>query len=137
MFLILIIITINIAVTTIGCTNLGMSYVISEVIIYVIIIQLVSNTICYSVDGMAVDWISNKLYYTDSALDIVAVLDPVHFLYRVLIQAEPSTNLRAIVLDPNTRYFLSATNGGGGKNSQCYVAQTNWVHNMNSLSYLE
>ena len=60
------------------------------------------NSCCYS-DGLAVDWITNKLYFTDNILAIVGVFDPVHFFYRVLVPTGSNTKPRAIVLDPNTR----------------------------------
>lgn len=58
-----------------------------------------------STDGLAVDWVSNKIYFTDAGLDIVGVYDPVSFHYKTLINTGSSTSVRAIVLDPNARYI--------------------------------
>lgn len=54
-------------------------------------------------DGLAVDWINNKVYFTDAGLNIVGVFDPVGLHYRVLVQSEATAEPRAIVLDPNSR----------------------------------
>lgn len=50
------------------------------------------------------DWVNDKIYFTDASLDIVGVYDPVSFYYKVLISTGSSTDVRAIVLDPNARY---------------------------------
>ena len=51
------------------------------------------------------DWVTNKLYFTDAALDIVGVFDPnATSNYTVLIRTGANTQPRAIVLDPNARY---------------------------------
>ena len=50
------------------------------------------------------DWVNDKIYFTDADLDIVGVYDPVDFYYKALISTGSSTSVRAIVLDPNTRY---------------------------------
>lgn len=55
-------------------------------------------------EGLSMDWVNNKLYFTDSGLGIVGVFDPVHFYYKVLVRTGQFTQPRAIVLDPNTRY---------------------------------
>ena len=55
-------------------------------------------------DGIAVDWVNNKVYFTDVELDIVGVFDPVRFYYKVLIRTGSLSQPRAVVLDPNNRY---------------------------------
>ena len=61
-------------------------------------------------EGLAVDWITNKLYFTDVDLAIVGVLDAENFHYRVLIQLDPSVNEpHDIVLDPNNRYQTASS----------------------------
>ena len=60
-----------------------------------------------STDGLAVDWVNDKIYFTDADLDIVGVYDPVGFYYTALINTGSSTSVRAIVLDPNTRYEVA------------------------------
>ena len=49
------------------------------------------------------DWVNNKVYFTDATLDIVGVFDPVHFHYRVLIRTAANSEPRAIALDPMNR----------------------------------
>lgn len=57
----------------------------------------------YVIDGLAMDWVTNKVYYTDELLDIIGVLDPVSMHYTVLIRTGQNTSPRAIVLDPYAR----------------------------------
>ena len=50
------------------------------------------------------DWVTDKLYFTDASLDIVGVFDPNGpFNHTVLIRTGDNTQPRAIVLDPNAR----------------------------------
>lgn len=51
-------------------------------------------------DGIAFNWMTNKLYFTDEVLDIIGVIDFVHLNSSVLIRTGNSTRPRAIVLDP-------------------------------------
>ncbi len=50
------------------------------------------------------DWISNKIYFTDASLNIVGVFDPDRAYYKVLIQLANADRPAAIVLDPINRY---------------------------------
>lgn len=70
------------------------------------------NSLCVvvTVDGLAVDWVTNKVYFTDEILDIVGVLDTVSSQYAVLIRTGPNTSPRAIVLDPYARYVIQYHN---------------------------
>lgn len=67
---------------------------------------LSSDNIIACPDGLAVDWINNKIYFTDAGLDIVGVFDPVGFHYRVLVRSDATAEPRAIVLDPFNRQVL-------------------------------
>ena len=58
----------------------------------------------HHLDGIAVDWVNNKIYFTDVDLDIVGVFDPVRFHYRVLVRTGALSQPRAVILDPNNRY---------------------------------
>ncbi len=52
------------------------------------------------------DWVTNKLYFTDTVLDIVGVFDLESNLFKVLISTlgdSTATEPRAIVVDPSTR----------------------------------
>ena len=62
------------------------------------------NSIIYNnfLDGLAVDWVTNKIYFTDYVLNIIGVFDPVNFYYTVLVTTGNSTNPQQIVLDPST-----------------------------------
>ena len=52
------------------------------------------------------DWVNNKLYFTDETLNIIGTFNPSNFNYTVLIRTGPNTRPRAIVLDPNARYTM-------------------------------
>ena len=57
------------------------------------------------------DWITNKLYFTDAALDIIGVVDPSgSYNYTILINTGDNTQPRAIVLDPNRRWVGAPAN---------------------------
>lgn len=55
--------------------------------------------------GLAVDWITNKIYWTDEELAIIEVLDPKTNRRSTLFSTGPLTLPRAIVLDPTTRWL--------------------------------
>ena len=57
-------------------------------------------------DGAAVDWISNKLYWTDAGLNTVDVLDLSDGYHATLISTGSSSTPQAIVVDPQTRYMV-------------------------------
>lgn len=65
------------------------------------------------IDGLAFDWMANKLYVTDEMLDIIGVLDVATSNYTVLIRTGVSTRPRAIVLDPYAGYAHDACLKGG------------------------
>ncbi len=54
-------------------------------------------------EDVAVDWINNKVYFTDSALQIVGVFDPVSLVYTILVHTGPSSKPFGIVVDPSNR----------------------------------
>ncbi len=62
-----------------------------------------AKNVCIPPDGLAVDWVNNKIYFTDAGLNIVGVFDPIGFHYRVLVRSDSTAEPRAIVLDPNNR----------------------------------
>ena len=66
--------------------------------------------LCYlSVEDLALDWINNKLYWTESVHRRIEVLD-LDTMYRTpLINAAPHTGLRSIVVDPLMKYVLTLT----------------------------
>lgn len=51
-------------------------------------------------EGLAWDWVNEKLYWTDSCQDHIEVYDPVTLYRRVLITT--GTNPFAIIVDPST-----------------------------------
>ena len=54
-------------------------------------------------DGLAADWVTGNLYFTDYELNIVGVINTTSSFYKVLIQSSGKADPRAIVLDPATR----------------------------------
>ena len=59
------------------------------------------------IDGLAVDWVSDKLYWTDTHFDTIGVLDLNTNIHKTLINVTAGSELgfepRAIILDPHTR----------------------------------
>ena len=53
-------------------------------------------------EGLARDWINEKLYWTDACQDRIEVYDPETQYRRVLITT--GSNPFAIIVDPGTRY---------------------------------
>ena len=60
---------------------------------------------CFT-DGIAVDWVSQKLYWTDEGLDQIVVYDLSNGYRKILFNTNngTSTSPRAIVVDPMNRY---------------------------------
>lgn len=54
-------------------------------------------------DGLAWDWVNEKLYWTDNCDDDIEVFDPATGYRRILIETGLS-NPTSIVVDPGTRY---------------------------------
>ena len=55
-------------------------------------------------DGIAWDWLYNKLYWTDSREYDLEMYDPQTKERKLLFQNGPKSRPRAIVLDSNARY---------------------------------
>ena len=63
--------------------------------------HLVHRSLIISIsDGLAVDWVNNRLYFTDEVVDIVGVYDLNTLNATILIRTGTGTRPRAIVLDP-------------------------------------
>lgn len=56
----------------------------------------------FNIDGIAWDWVNEKLYWTDRCRDEIAVYDPATQKRRVLTTT--GTNPFAIVVDPGHGY---------------------------------
>jgi sugar lactone lactonase YvrE len=56
------------------------------------------------IDGIAWDWINEKLYWTDTCNDVIEVYDPATGYRRVLLYTGTTSNNRDIVVDPTTGY---------------------------------
>ena len=52
-------------------------------------------------DGIAWDWINEKLYWADAGTDKIEVYDPNTRNRKVLINTGSSTNPSDIIVDPN------------------------------------
>ena len=57
-----------------------------------------------SLDGIAWDWINEKLYWTDECDNVIEVYDPSSGHRKTLISTGTNTDPRGIVVDPGTRY---------------------------------
>ena len=55
-------------------------------------------------DGLAWDWITKTLYWTDVTRGHINVMDPLTNKGKTLLTSSEGSRLRAIVLDPTTRY---------------------------------
>ena len=76
------------------------------------------------IDGLAVDWVTDKLYWSDAGLAQIGVFDLTTNLSRILISTGTLSSPRALVVDPNTRY---------NNNSLC-VLSDNYFH-KNRMMY--
>ena len=59
-----------------------------------------------STEGLAVDWVSNKLYWTESLYRRIEVLDLDTLLRTPILTVDPHSGLRDIAVDPSTRYCI-------------------------------
>ena len=57
----------------------------------------------FTADGLSVDWVNGKLYWTDATLKHIEVYDMQTGIRKVLIRTGNTTSPRAIVVDPATR----------------------------------
>ena len=61
-----------------------------------------SALFCDSIDGLAWDWISEKMYWTDECYNHIRVLDPLTG-NELTLTTNTGSNTRGIVVDPSTR----------------------------------
>lgn len=54
-------------------------------------------------DDIAVDWVSNKLYWVDAAWARIEVLDLDSLIRVELLRVGPNTNPRGIAVEPTTK----------------------------------
>ena len=65
---------------------------------------------CPCTDGLAWDWVSEKLYWTDAENGTIEVLDPITGQRTILIITGGDTVPRRVVIDPDTRLeFIMCT----------------------------
>ena len=62
------------------------------------------NHYAYFSEDIALDWIGNNLYWTESATGNIEVLNLDTFERTILLTIGGSSALRGICLDPNTRF---------------------------------
>ena len=67
------------------------------------VMQLLERLLTHSLVGLAVDWITNKVYFTDALLNILGVFDSARSHYKVLFRSNATSALQAIALDPSNR----------------------------------
>lgn len=60
------------------------------------------NVLTHSVDGIAWDWINEKLYWTDQCKDTIEVYDPATGYRRVLLYTTTNSDNFRIIVDPTT-----------------------------------
>ena len=60
----------------------------------------------YYTEGLAVDWINHKLYWTDVETRWIGVLDLTTQYYWMLLTTQSDVRPREIVVDPMTRYNI-------------------------------
>ena len=58
---------------------------------------------CFQIAGIAVDWINNKLYWTDVQTRWIGVMDLNTRYYKMLLATESDASPREIVVDPTRR----------------------------------
>ena len=59
---------------------------------------------CFIADGIAWDWMNEKLYWADASTDRIEVYDPSTRYRKVLINTGSNTNPADIIVDPNNGY---------------------------------
>ena len=61
------------------------------------------GNVCTLIDDIAIDWVSNKLYWVDAAWARIEVLDLNTQFRAELLRVGANTNPRAIAVEPYTR----------------------------------
>ena len=54
-------------------------------------------------EDIAIDWISDKIYWTDNALDAISVMSIEGGFYKIIVDTGANTIPRSIVVDPINR----------------------------------
>ena len=67
---------------------------------YVYVRMSLINIYTPSLDGLAVDWLTNKLYWTEATPETISVLDLVRGHRLILFSLPESSIPRGIALDP-------------------------------------
>ena len=57
-------------------------------------------------DGLACDWVTNKLYWTDATINSISVYDLDSGYRKQLFRLSTNSTPRAIVVDPSTRWVI-------------------------------
>ena len=61
---------------------------------------------CFVADGLAWDWVNEKLYWADAGTNKIEVYDPANTNRRVLINTGSNTDPADIIVDPNNGYVI-------------------------------
>ena len=59
--------------------------------------------LCSTAEDLAVDWVNNKVYWTDSLYRRIEVVDPDTRNRVPLVYAGAQSELKGIIVDPSTR----------------------------------
>lgn len=67
------------------------------------LLQIYDSNLIFKTEGLAWDWVNEKLYWSDRCDKDIEVFDPKTGYRKVLLQTGSGSDPRNIVVDPSTR----------------------------------